>query len=266
MANPVISGTGPNSRTNLQNIHSGQRSFQKDLATVHSQVKLMQTALTLKGYNTQGADGKFGDNTLAAVNAFQRANGLVVDGYFGKSSLTKLEQLIGGHLDPTPGGCSGDGGGSSPLMSINEYINNLESFCNCGWKYGPGCNYSTKTIDCAWYPYQARNGQGAHGCTTEYNDHLSSKGRIVGGYSTLQRGMEIFQDDPDPTKKGHMGVYAGLVNIAGTVQHAVYQSCSSHINIPAKYNHGVPGDSGPNLTGMNDNWKYWGWSKYVANS
>ena len=114
MANPVISGTGPNSRTNLQNIHSGQRSFQKDLATVHSQVKLMQTALTLKGYNTQGADGKFGDNTLAAVNAFQRANGLVVDGYFGKSSLNKLEQLIGGHLDPTPGGCSGDGGGTNP--------------------------------------------------------------------------------------------------------------------------------------------------------
>ena len=32
----------------------------------------MQQALTNKGYNTQGTDGKFGNNTLSAVKAFQK--------------------------------------------------------------------------------------------------------------------------------------------------------------------------------------------------
>lgn len=106
MSYPTITGSGPNSHTNLQNIHSGKRSFQKDLNTTHSQVALMQTALTNNGYNTHRADGKFDNNTLNAVKAFQRANGLTDDGYFGRSSLLKLEQLIGGHLDPTLGGCT----------------------------------------------------------------------------------------------------------------------------------------------------------------
>ena len=113
MANPTITGSGPNSRTNLQNIHSGERSFQKDLATTHSQVALMQSALTNQGYDTKGADGKFGDNTLSAVKAFQKAKGLTADGYFGKNSLLALESDIGGHLDPTSGGCTADGGSGS---------------------------------------------------------------------------------------------------------------------------------------------------------
>lgn len=119
MGNPTITGTGPNSRTNLQNIHSGARSFQKDLATTHSQVALMQKVLTDLGYDTQGADGKFGNNTLSAVKAFQSAKKLTADGYFGKNSLLALEQDMGGHLDPTAGGCSADdsGGSTTPPLS-----------------------------------------------------------------------------------------------------------------------------------------------------
>lgn len=76
--------------------------------------------------------------------------------------------------------------------------------------------------------------------------------------------MEIFQQDTqDASKKGHMGVYAGKQVLNGTYQHTVYQSCSSHKTVDAKYNQGVSGDSGPNLTGMNNKWKYWGWSMYV---
>lgn len=65
----------------------------------------MQKTLTALGYDTQGADGKFGDHTLAAVKAFQQAKCLAVDGYLGKNSLAALELDIGEHLDPTPGGC-----------------------------------------------------------------------------------------------------------------------------------------------------------------
>lgn len=214
MATITITGNGHNSAVTLYKIHQGNCSFKKDTATFHSQVKLMQEALTSIGYNTQGANGKFGSNTLAAVKAFQKAKGLTADGYFGKNSLNALEDEIGRHLDPDNCGnqeTGGDTGGGSSL-SVSEYLNNLESFCNCGWKYGAGYDASAKKIDCAYYPFKARNGLGAHGCTTEYNYCLSQKGTIasLGGYDVLEVGMEIFQQDTnEPTKKGHMGVYAG---------------------------------------------------------
>lgn len=79
--------------------------FKKDLKTTHSQIALVQKTLTDLEYDTQGADGKFGDHTLAAVKAFLQAKHLTVDGYFGKNSLAALELDIGEHFDPTPGGC-----------------------------------------------------------------------------------------------------------------------------------------------------------------
>ena len=88
MAIPTITGSGVNSRTNLKNIHSGERSFQKDLSTTHSQIVLMQCALSSLGYDTQGTDGIFGNNTESAVKSFQRSKGLTVDGYFGKKQFT----------------------------------------------------------------------------------------------------------------------------------------------------------------------------------
>ena len=100
MATITITGNGHNSAVTLYKIHQGNCSFKKDTATFHSQVKLMQEALTSIGHNTQGADGKFGSNTLAAVKAFQKAKGLTADGYFGKNSLNALEDEIGRHLDP----------------------------------------------------------------------------------------------------------------------------------------------------------------------
>lgn len=55
-------------------------------------VKSMQTMLTACGFNcgSAGADGDFGPNTFNALIAFQRANGLIVDGEYGSQSSTKL--------------------------------------------------------------------------------------------------------------------------------------------------------------------------------
>lgn len=258
-----ITGSGYNSKVKLYNIHQGNGYFRKDTSTTHSQVKLLQSALTDLGYDTQGADGKYGNNTLAAVKKFQEANNLTADGLFGKNSLTALESILGTHLDPE--NCeTASGSVTTANLTVTEYIQNLESYCNSGWKYGSGYNASKKLIDCAWYPYKARSDQGAHGCTTEYNGYLSEKGKIS-SYNDLKVGMEVFQQSSDDsTKKSHMGVYAGKVLLRGELKHAVYQSCSSHSNIAIKYNDGVANDSGPNLTEMKaGRWKYWGWSKYV---
>lgn len=50
-----------------------------------ARVKLVQSLLIEKGYNLRvyGADGQFGDETDSAVRAFQKKNGLSVDGIVG---------------------------------------------------------------------------------------------------------------------------------------------------------------------------------------
>lgn len=58
-----------------------------------SAVQSLQTALTSLGYNTYGTDGKFGNATLKAVKAFQRANNLTADGKAGTLTLAKLFAL-----------------------------------------------------------------------------------------------------------------------------------------------------------------------------
>lgn len=55
-------------------------------------VSLLQAKLVNKGYDIgrYGVDGDFGSATLAAVKAFQRDNGLTVDGIVGKNTWAKL--------------------------------------------------------------------------------------------------------------------------------------------------------------------------------
>ena len=53
-------------------------------------VKTLQTMLNALGYNCGSADGIFGSKTQAAVMAFQKANGLAVDGIVGPNTWAKL--------------------------------------------------------------------------------------------------------------------------------------------------------------------------------
>lgn len=59
-------------------------------------VKALQEALLILGYALPkyGADGSFGDETLAALQAFQNACSLTVDGICGTATWTKLEALL----------------------------------------------------------------------------------------------------------------------------------------------------------------------------
>ncbi|MDO4345564.1 MAG: peptidoglycan-binding protein [Eubacteriales bacterium] len=55
-------------------------------------VKTMQQMLMMTGFSCgdSGADGNFGDNTLAALKSFQSKNGLSADGVYGSSTKAKL--------------------------------------------------------------------------------------------------------------------------------------------------------------------------------
>ncbi|MFN4129349.1 MAG: lytic murein transglycosylase [Paracoccaceae bacterium] len=50
----------------------------------------LQEVLGRAGFDPQGVDGRIGPNTIAAVKAFQRANGLVPDGYASLDVLNRL--------------------------------------------------------------------------------------------------------------------------------------------------------------------------------
>lgn len=52
--------------------------------------KELQRRLTRSGFDTQGVDGKVGPNTLAAVRAFQKSQGLPADGFATLSLLKRL--------------------------------------------------------------------------------------------------------------------------------------------------------------------------------
>ncbi|MDD6049862.1 MAG: peptidoglycan-binding protein [Clostridiales bacterium] len=58
-------------------------------------VLALQTALSDLKYYTGKLDGKFGTGTLKAVKAFQKAEGLKVDGLAGKATQARLVELTG---------------------------------------------------------------------------------------------------------------------------------------------------------------------------
>lgn len=50
----------------------------------------LQRLLTARGFDTFGVDGRIGPNTVAAIRGFQRAQGLVPDGYANPALVEKL--------------------------------------------------------------------------------------------------------------------------------------------------------------------------------
>lgn len=58
------------------------------------QVKLLQQALNQLGYSVGTPDGNYGPATQSAVEKFQQANDLAVDGVVGEQTLAALRQAL----------------------------------------------------------------------------------------------------------------------------------------------------------------------------
>ena len=72
---------GPRTRAACVNVSGGA---QGDLT------KVLQLALICNGYSKGGFDGIFGSGTRSAVEQFQKAKGLTIDGIAGKNTWSKL--------------------------------------------------------------------------------------------------------------------------------------------------------------------------------
>jgi lytic murein transglycosylase len=75
-----IAGAGP--------LRSGWPREDRNLRFAEKQE--MQVRLTQAGFDTQGVDGVIGPNTIAAIRAFQRTQGLTPDGYASYDILERL--------------------------------------------------------------------------------------------------------------------------------------------------------------------------------
>src|SRR3954470_173141 len=62
----------------------------------------LQKALPAAGFNPHGLDGSFGPKTEAALRAFQRAAGIVVDGKAGPQTWGALNARGAGTPSPSP--------------------------------------------------------------------------------------------------------------------------------------------------------------------
>lgn len=79
-----------------------------------SDVTRLQQSLTERGFNPQGVDGAFGKNTKQAVMAFQRSQGITVDGIVGRDTAQRLfgstdAKYYDGVSDFDSGGTTGPG-------------------------------------------------------------------------------------------------------------------------------------------------------------
>jgi peptidoglycan hydrolase-like protein with peptidoglycan-binding domain len=68
--------------------------LQRDAENDDAVVLELQRALTAAGYDPGAADGTFGEQTEAAVIAFQQANGLSVDGRVGPETAAALNSAL----------------------------------------------------------------------------------------------------------------------------------------------------------------------------
>lgn len=82
----------------LEKAHE-KRAVYREGKTVESKklsAKQIQTALKNTGFYRGSVDGKMGPATTEAIKAFQRANGLKVDGVVGRKTRAKLTEYLTG--------------------------------------------------------------------------------------------------------------------------------------------------------------------------
>lgn len=152
-------------KARVMNYFSNTNLLLKNNNSYDSNVLNLQSDLTTLGYSTNGIDGYFGDNTKAAVTAFQNDYGLDADGIAGSQTLGKINELIKGATSvaatPTPvydsvsiSGLIQMGSKGSAVTDLQEKL--IRMGYNCGG-YGADGDFGTGTYNSV-VQFQKNNG------------------------------------------------------------------------------------------------------------
>ncbi len=179
-------------------------------------VKSMQKLLKKLGYLSD-ADGYFGSGTEAAVRAFQKRNGLSVDGKVGRNTMTVLvsgDAKAAAKDEPvaTPNSSSGgssSGGSSSNGSSSASSAASADRFVEIalgklGSKYVLGAKGPSK-FDCSGFVYWCLNKAGvSQGYMTTKTWRSVSKYKKISSIDSVQKGdVIVFKMS---SSKGHVGI------------------------------------------------------------
>lgn len=171
----------------------------------------MQTRLTGLGYSVGTVDGVFGSKTKAAVQSFQKAKGLVVDGVAGESTITALGGIFNDGNISVPDVATPDE--VTPEVEVTEVISKGWDMADDGeWYYKENSSKVTgwKKIDGKWY-YFGDNGAMQKGWL-KYKNYWyyldDGKGHMITGWhKTAWEGKTswyIFDNSSDETVAGRM--------------------------------------------------------------
>ena len=121
-------------------------------------VKTLQEKLNAKGFHSGNVDGIFGCKTYAAVTAFQKANGLGVDGIVGKLTWAKLYDATPVNVTPVT---------TQPMLrtgSRGDAVRKLQELLNAkGYTCGNVDGIFGSKTYAAVLAFQKANGLGADG-------------------------------------------------------------------------------------------------------
>lgn len=165
-----------------------------------SDVKTMQTRLTELKYFSGSCTGYFGSKTLEAVKAFQKANGLTVDGIAGSKTLTAMYSAK-----------AEVNGGMSPELEarIDAMIEHAKGYL--GVKYVLGGNGPT-SFDCSGLTTAVfKESMGYTLPRTAYTQGYNDFGRKITDMSALVKGdLVLFNTNAnDGDLCDHVGIYIG---------------------------------------------------------
>ena len=157
-------------------------------------IRSYQNRLKELGYLTTDPDGKYGDDTVAAVKRFQMVNGLISDGYIGQE--TRLRLLSGdAEYNSTSIGASGD-----DVTRIQDRLKELGYLSKVTGYFGSDTETALKS-------FQKRNGLSADGkFGAQTNSKLfsdSAKKAASGGGSSGGKGSSS-----DPGSSNNSGIEA----------------------------------------------------------
>ncbi len=174
-------------------------------------VKSVQKKLKTLGYLSD-ADGYYGSGTEAAVRAFQKNNGLSVDGKVGRKTMAKLVSDDAVKASPdqpaaTPGG--GGGGTSTPAPGGNTGGATADRFVEIalgklGSSYRTGAK-GPSSFDCSGFVYWCLNQAGVkQGYMTSKTWRSVTKYRKITDIDDCKKGdVLVFKMS---SSKGHVGI------------------------------------------------------------
>ena len=177
-------------------------------------VKSVQKLLKSLNY-LDSADGYFGSGTEAAVRAFQKRNGLTVDGKVGRQTLSVLRSgsakaaasdtpaaTAGPSSTPRPSSTSNPSGSVSSGASADKFVEIALSKLGCPYRTGAK---GPSKFDCSGFVYWCLNQAGVK------QSYMTSKAwRSVTKYKKISSMSDIRKGDVIvfrmSSSKGHVGI------------------------------------------------------------